>query len=954
MWKALASLCAAVLFGGWVHGVYTWNGGLVQLNLAFCTVIDGSFEFKDATLCSVPWKYQDGTLAGFNVQPVSLNSNGYPTSFDGGATILNTGMSIPPQSEFAGNYVLDYVGNFSITPSSGLFVSVSGAGCSHSGTTITGPNCTAVFSSVGGTNVILRMSAMSVAPTSIRFYPVKYASAALGGDGSMDLCTQGRNTGNIGLLQNCFSEQFIKVIADGPFGYLRHLDSGGYNQLAISKWEENTPLTWNSFGTPYIPATASVTSNNFTSDGGALYHVDLPGFSLTDKAVAIFKFPSTITPPSYVVASSVTNTNTITFTADPADVVVGMQAGNSNNELSFYSDGTYNRVTAVDHVAFTVTFSCGPFVTNCIGSGSLGISAGNRVYFSPMVNINSTGYKPLLHVHCVVYGNQFAAGPNANNTIPGGAANYMTVTYDAGLDTFINDADGNENNQAGLGAQWAPEMIAALANKTRTRPWIPWPRYAADISNNIASTYATKQATFYKNALNPVVGPIFEPPNENWNTGSRGTFPSTWYFYAKNTLQSSVYADNNDYYGSFVATAGPAISAVYGGDRSKYDLYVGFQGAVPPVKGGGGPDKKLQSPTYVANNCPGTPTTCVAYNWVTQVGYAGYWGNAYINSEYMYGYGYVYANGSAAQQTAALDAYINGGSTPQISANPTGSIQSRVTSFLSYKTAYAGSGINFGLMQYEGSYDSGTPQGAPISLSDKTESVLSVATGATTTLTIKPSWQGYVTTDGTTATLHVTTGPSPGSIALSMPLLCSGCVAGQMIECTGTCTTTWPLLYNQANAGSAGTPIAMTADNGWNYIYNTVGLSGLTTVIAGVCTELNGTQTILSATATTITVNAATDAGCVYGGSGGTASLVGSQTYLPALQTATQHSPTLVQYELASLKTYYDAGGRVPSHFEISNPNSGATEWSDFLPDIFASYSASPKFQAVQQFNASP
>lgn len=209
----------------------------------------------------------------------------------------------------------------------------------------------------------------------------------------------------------------------------------------------------------------------------------------------------------------------------------------------------------------------------------------------------------------------------------------------------------------------------------------------------------------------------------------------------------------------------------------------------------------------------------------------------------------------------------------------------------------------------------------------------------------------------------INNGPGGSSCANS-----GGNVSGTNCQVTGTPTA--------QTVGSSGSPSTFTGDSAWDYVCNTLNLCGNagpsytgnpTTTIAGVCPELNGAQTIISATPTTITVNAATDASCTYT-SGGTASYVGSGTYIQNFVYAAMQDNQMTPIELANLQAFYASGAvacptgdtcpsptpyvpiasTMPAEYEEAD----GTEFTKLWNNIFTS--VKPVFNANVEFNAVP
>lgn len=146
----------------------------------------------------------------------------------------------------------------------------------------------------------------------------------------------------------------------------------------------------------------------------------------------------------------------------------------------------------------------------------------------------------------------------------------------------------------------------------------------------------------YVQAANVGGNPLKVTINGAPNAGS-GASPWTG-----STTVSVATADYSNWYGRVVSLNGQAVSAVYSGDTTKYDVLCGVQTGAG-ITNAEGSAPRLDSTSYVLTG--GSP----AYNWVTEGTWAQYWntGNYAWASELIAAW--AYWNGDSSQAPAYLD-----------------------------------------------------------------------------------------------------------------------------------------------------------------------------------------------------------------------------------------------------------------------------------------------------------
>lgn len=685
MKKLSVLLLVVLLVGGWFpHGKTSssqYNGKLVQTALG--PTYAGGFSFVNYMMNAAVWTRQNGTT----IDVSQLNAYGFPANMSDLGSHYQSLVTLPTAAEAGSTYTFDWVGYASIRLP-GTLGTVSGAGCSKSGTDVTGPSCSVPITIDTSANIIiLTVGDGSTNPqlTQMRLYLTSTATQVAN-------CTTALNSVSISGLAQCFNSKFLTALAD--FGVIRFMNVQGENSAnnpnALTHWADNRPLTWYSYQDYYFP-NYLVTSNLVTSlgDGTDRYTLAFGGFTLTDKVQAIAKLNTQITITT--VATNATSTVascavtcTLSFASVPANVVTGMHVADPAGSVPVIKPAAV--ISAVG--ATTITLTC---VSPCTNPLLNQVTSGDTIYFSPMLNINSTGYVPLSSLMGAPNGfkNQFK-GPLVINQ-------YTLFTYDAALNAYITVNQTGINS--GLSVGWPPAMAVALANVVGAHPWYQMPHLSVDPP----SDYMSNLATFNRTNLKPGLIPRFEGINELWNY----SYPYTDYADNKQLTRTDVALDHNNWYGQVMSQIGQQISTAYGSPSAAnrtnyYWLIAGVQtwGAVG-TKGGGGQAEKVDSPAYV------TAGGSAAYNWLTHVAIAGYWNSAYENTVSELGWAYWYANGGT-QSTLIAD-FLAGSTCTTLGACPGATslsfnlpdLNTQMIAWYTYVASYAGT-ATIGLTQYEG------------------------------------------------------------------------------------------------------------------------------------------------------------------------------------------------------------------------------------------------------------
>jgi hypothetical protein len=235
------------------------------------------------------------------------------------------------------------------------------------------------------------------------------------------------------------------------------------------------------------------------------------------------------------------------------------------------------------------------------------------------LNVSGTGNINIL--------NAYSTPLSSSNYIIGGTwQSIATLVYDATLNAWIKQGGDTALGSIGLNNGCPPELMVQLCAEVGAHPYFVTPPLAIDPATDYMPSLAA-----YCRANGPSwMVPRFEGPNELWNNA--GGFYQTGYANAK----SAAYGWGQDYhnwYGKVMSVLGQAVSQIYGGDRTKYQVLCGVQtGTGNTMSSTTSSNPRLASTKYLAQSAPaqGPYSKSAASSWVTHVCCAQY----YSPSEY--------------------------------------------------------------------------------------------------------------------------------------------------------------------------------------------------------------------------------------------------------------------------------------------------------------------------------
>lgn len=231
------------------------------------------------------------------------------------------------------------------------------------------------------------------------------------------------------------------------------------------------------------------------------------------------------------------------------------------------------------------------------------------------LNVNGTGAIDILSA----YASPLSAGASWC-PIGGTWRSIATLVYDATLNAWIKQGGDISLGSMGLNNGCPPELMVRLCAELGAHPYFVTPALAIDP----ATDYMPSLAAYCRDYSPSWMVPRFEGPNELWNNA--GGFYSTAYAKAK----SAAYGwgpDVHNWYGKAMSVLGQGVSAVYAGDRTKYQVVCGVQTATgASAEGTASSNSRLASTKYLAQSAPPQEpyTKSAAASWVTHICCAQY------------------------------------------------------------------------------------------------------------------------------------------------------------------------------------------------------------------------------------------------------------------------------------------------------------------------------------------
>lgn len=256
------------------------------------------------------------------------------------------------------------------------------------------------------------------------------------------------------------------------------------------------------------------------------------------------------------------------------------------------------------------------------------------------------------------------------------APRFVMAVYDAALNKWLCSGGGISNGAHINGIP--PEIMVKMCNEVGAHLWIPQPYLAADP----ISDYMTQFANYWKANALPGLKFKAEGPNEEWNSATG--FYATRYGWAREVARGYGNFGSHPWYGRIMVDLGAAITRVFDGDRTKYDVVCGVQ------TGSGTPsasDERLTSTRRRAET-----GSAPAKDYVTAVAITGYYNSAYYNTQQETDWAAEYPGATTQRKADIIASYMTGPTIPSLNSV-------RVL----WRAWATGHGI-VGLIEYEGGY----------------------------------------------------------------------------------------------------------------------------------------------------------------------------------------------------------------------------------------------------------
>ncbi len=614
-------------------------------------------------------------------------------------------------------------------------------------------------------------------------------------------------------------------------------------------------------------------------------------------------------------------------------------------------------------VEFDTTVNCAGSLCN-IGGTSLCSGSPSTCLVPVYLNLNGTGNVQVIDGGGGVTG---GTGEGLYTTEYPVQYRFATLAYDAGLNVWIKYGGDLAASNRGIINVVPPAIIFQACNELGVYCWYNIPFLTIDPD----SGYTTSLAQLAKSTLSPSLKFIVEPPDETWN----GIYVWSGYASSKAAANWPSASDKgfNQEYGLWLSVIGQDVSAVYGGDRTKYGVE-GCEWTAGSPTNTATVRSRFTSANYVTYNS-GSP----AYNYATDMCIAGY----YNTFEYKTGQeildAYNYVIGNSATQTSLAASYaatvLNYGSTgscPTLAelgnssattntCNLTTPLYTAWATELAYLNGLcAGGNCGIGFKQYEGGYSPNYDSGNTSIARSAAPAVTAMSLANPAVLTLQNDTYGNAMS--AVVGMSVTLGGSSCSTWAGTYTVQSGVSGNQVpinLNNTNAYTTGCTMTYNGPAASIASVAASAEPDllNYCQYTLSTplairAGLAGIT--IAGMTPSSFNSSTALvvaiDSTGTVLTTNQS----CASIPTGFGTITATISTTVNSLRDASKYTPLMSNYTTDNYNYFQTAGGTLPSAFVFSGSTQGqgygaASAWGVFQYDIYQT--PSPQWNAIATWN---
>jgi hypothetical protein len=758
-----------------------------------------------------------------------------------------------------------------------------------------------------------------------------------------------------------FGTLFKSKLLQANFGVFRDLDWGQANVSNCTTWATRKPVTYWSYqasemrnslyANPGVNATYGYSTNTISFTASISNGFFGAGHDMNVTAAS----SGTLLPGDKITTAGVLNQTWIVKQTSGTPGGVGHYYVNALGPAQRVASQPMS-VTSND---YTLTYGSGPPVDK---QTIIVLWPNTPTTDTVTLNLNGTGALPVLN-----------SGGGFNNLGPDApkAGYYNTVVYDATLNGWIHFGGTQWGASTGLLCSVPPEVSVQLAHEINADPWIV--EYA--LASDPITDWTTQYALYIKNNY-PTMKPQFETPNELWNNypGQISTGYARW----KTTIYSLIDSawssgDPNGWVGKVGAILGQAVSSVYGGDTSKYEVIIGV-GTNQTYPGG--QSSRIKSDSYIAQNTSNIPiqsgcagpgavqTSCPApfqqqagYLTATRIAVYNYWGlgetegaeTGLVGSSANPPIGgtqqevadaYNYYMGDSSQQAAIMTSYLASTYTANLGSFPY--YEKLWAKWNTYATTCQGGSpcpIK-GLVAYEGTYSTPMFIDSQGTAFDQVVYITGSNNSTSCALTTTASFTGQISGGNS---LQVTGIRAGGNIVYTgADLAGAGVAAGTTIQAKGyaTLATTNGNYYITPSQGNVG-PVSMTASMNGAVAGMTVTLTSAT---GGTWSTVVGTDFLVDSGPTKSSIpikhtnGAAFDCSSLGTLTSGKVTYKGSglgPAYINVLRKASWIAPGLTAINTDLYRKFIAAGGQSPSQFVVSTPLTGIVGWGSFFFDLY-------------------
>lgn len=566
------------------------------------------------------------------------------------------------------------------------------------------------------------------------------------------------------------------------------------------------------------------------------------------------------------------------------------------------------------------------------------------------LNVGGAGAINILDRYC-----QALSPDGQGNSYPT-AGLFATLVYDINLNAWMKQGGDLANGSTYLVNGIPFEICLRLAAQVGAQPWFNIPHYALDIASDFApglSAYCLANGPSWMISR-------YEVGNEIWNQS--GGVTNTW-FAIHSAAARWAGGTLHDWVGMAASYLGQQLSSTYGGNHIKYKAIVGVQTALGFAAIDASIDERLKSTQFVNQVAAAISpwTKDHAYNWITTVANANYFGPtanyAAQGAIYAFDYSVTYA-ADPTNQAVTSAAYV----ATLLGAAGFANLAFVKSCVAAWKTWAAGmptpvNEINF----YEGGY---SPDYLTI---NPTSAVDNIAPGSSTVLTLPYCIVNNNASD-TNNMFAVRSTPMQLTVRNLSGTL-GAALNGNSYNVTAVSGNTVTINANTTGLSLATVTISIGANavatqtaHGYNFgdqaFFQTSGAlpTGVAADTLYYVSPIDANTYHFSTTYGSSTTTSGSQSGThvssvgIDANNNGAVFMTNGATYFNALKLAGKSTPLLQTYLTQNYNDMIAAGGQFPSCFQMTGQLPSNNVWS-VLEDIYQAPNP-PQWLAIMTFNA--